>query len=144
MLRAGESNYLAFNDVSLCNRLGIDGGAIESWGTGELPRYRCHLGCILLKMAAISSRTGTNNTWEYNALHDMEGPMEVFFADDWSPGLRIQKNVVYETNNVNVFMIKSLNNSVSDNIVADSTWALPCKILRNAFSICRACKRPSR
>ena len=120
LLRAGESNYLAFNDVSLCNRLGIDGGAIESWGTG------------------------TNNTWEYNALHDMEGPMEVFFADDWSPGLKIQKNVVYETNNVNVFMIKSLNNSVSDNIVADSTWALPCKILRNAFSICRACKRPSR
>ena len=58
MLRAGESNYLAFNDVSLCNRLGIDGGAIESWGTGELPRYRCHLGCILLKMAAISLRTG--------------------------------------------------------------------------------------
>ena len=24
----------------------------------HLPRYRCHLGCILLKMAAISSRTG--------------------------------------------------------------------------------------
>ena len=72
----------------------------------------------------------------------MEGPMEVFFADDWSPGLNIQKNVVYETNNVNVFMVKSLNNSVSDNIVADSSWALPCKILRNA--ICRACKRPSR
>ena len=25
---------------------------------GELPRYRCHLGCILLTMAAISLRTG--------------------------------------------------------------------------------------
>ena len=25
---------------------------------GELSRYRCHLGCILLKIAAISSLTG--------------------------------------------------------------------------------------
>ena len=26
-------------------------------GPGKLPRYRCHLGCILLKMTAMSLRT---------------------------------------------------------------------------------------
>jgi hypothetical protein len=38
-----RDNSLAWNDLSLCNREGIDGGAVESWGTG------------------------INNTWEHNA-----------------------------------------------------------------------------
>ena len=92
-------NSLAWNDLSLCNREGIDGGAVESWGTG------------------------INNSWEYNAVHDLEGPMEVMFADDFSPGLTVQRNIIFEVNNANVFMMKSLNMTVVDNVVADSTWA---------------------
>eukprot|EP01046_Picozoa_sp_COSAG06_P058819 COSAG06_NODE_11949_length_1443_cov_0.927827_2_plen_73_part_01 len=38
-----RDNSLAWNDLSLCNREGIDGGAVGSWGTG------------------------INNTWEHNA-----------------------------------------------------------------------------
>jgi hypothetical protein len=94
-----RDNVLAWNDLSLCNREGIDGGAVESWGTG------------------------VNNTWEYNAVHDLEGPMEVMFADDFSPGLTVRRNVIFEVNNANVFMMKSLNMTVADNVVADSTWA---------------------
>ena len=41
-----ESNYLAWNDISLCNRLGIDGGAIESWSVppsvSHFLIYVCH------------------------------------------------------------------------------------------------------
>ena len=35
------------------------GGFWGPWLPGEPPRYRCHLGCILLKTAAISLRTGS-------------------------------------------------------------------------------------
>ena len=30
---------------------------------GKMTRYRCHLGCILLRMAAISSLTGLLGSW---------------------------------------------------------------------------------
>jgi hypothetical protein len=43
-----KNNYLGYNDVSSCNRQGLDGGVIESWGSS------------------------VNNTWEYNAVHDNE------------------------------------------------------------------------
>ena len=43
-----RNNYLGYNDVSSCNRQGLDGGVIESWGSS------------------------VNNTWEYNAVHDNE------------------------------------------------------------------------
>jgi hypothetical protein len=48
--------------------------------------------------------------------------MEVMFADDFSPGLTVQRNVIFEVNNANIFMMKSLNMTVADNVVADSTW----------------------
>ena len=44
-----KNNYLAWNDISSCNRQGLDGGVIESWGSS------------------------INNTWEYNSVHDNEG-----------------------------------------------------------------------
>merc|ERR1712100_259898 len=56
-----KNNYLAYNDLSNCNRQGLDGGVIESWGSLF------------------------NNTWEYNAVHDNDGygGLSLMFADDF-------------------------------------------------------------
>jgi hypothetical protein len=103
-----RNTYVAYNDCSSCNRQGLDGGVVESWGTGD------------------------NNTWEYNALHDNEGyaGLSLFFADDFSPGTNIRKNLAFENNcplkygaNCAVFMIKSSNLTVAHNTVADSNYS---------------------
>ena len=94
-----RSSYLAYNDLGQCNREGIDGGTIESSGNGG------------------------NNTWEFNAIHDHEGPGNLFFADDLSSGLTIRSNLVYENVNVLAFMMKSLNMTVERNILADNRLA---------------------
>eukprot|EP00040_Diaphanoeca_grandis_P001923 m.20086 g.20086 ORF g.20086 m.20086 type:complete len:1168 (+) comp12740_c0_seq1:136-3639(+) len=103
-----RNNYLAWNDISNCNRQGLDGGVIESWG---------------------SSR---NNTWEFNAVHDNEGygGLSLLFADDFSPSLVMQKNIIFENNcpviagaNCATFMMKSVNVSAVDNIVADMNYS---------------------
>ena len=124
-----RDNYLAFNDCSLCNRRGMDGGVIESWGVGD------------------------NNTWEHNAVHDNEGfgGLSLFFADDFSPGLTVRANIAFENScttrgfsNCAVFMMKSINNTVESNIVADcnmsrvfevSQVSLPAANLRIAHNI---------
>ena len=56
---------VGYNDCARCNREGLDGGIIESWGVGDA------------------------NVWERNALHDNEGfgGLSLFFADDFSPSL---------------------------------------------------------
>jgi hypothetical protein len=103
-----RDSYVAYNDCSNCNRQGLDGGVIESWGTGG------------------------NTTWEYNALHDNEGygGLSLFFADDFSPGTTIRKNLAFENNcplkygaNCAVFMVKSSNLTVEHNTVADSNYS---------------------
>ena len=43
-----QNIVLEWNDVGCCNRQGLDGGVIESWGVGK------------------------NCTWAYNAVHDSE------------------------------------------------------------------------
>ena len=96
---------LEYNDLSRCNKLGLDGGVIESWGTA-----------------------GVNNVWRYNAIHDNEGfggAMTLLFADDGSPFLSVYSNILFENTcvipaNCGAFMVKSLNTSVYGNIVADS------------------------
>jgi hypothetical protein len=85
---------------------GLDGGVVESWGSS------------------------INNTWEHNALHDNEGyaGLSLMFADDFTPSLTVRANVIYENNcaittgNCATFMIKSVNLSVHDNIVADMNY----------------------
>jgi hypothetical protein len=94
-----RNNLLAWNDLGQCNRQGIDGGTIESSGNGG------------------------NNTWEFNSIHDHEGPANLFFADDMSLGLTIRSNLVYENSNVIVFMMKSLNQTVERNIMSDNRLA---------------------
>jgi hypothetical protein len=99
--------HLAWNDVSNCNREGLDGGVIESWGASN------------------------NNTWEYNAVHDNEGyaGLSLMFADDFSPNMTMNSNIIYENNcpilsgNCAVFMIKSVNMSIHDNTVADQNYS---------------------
>ena len=48
--------YMKANPASLLLRI-VQCNRVEMY-QGKLPRYRCHLGCTLLKMAAISSLTG--------------------------------------------------------------------------------------
>eukprot|EP01050_Picozoa_sp_SAG11_P007880 SAG11_NODE_670_length_7823_cov_9.340886_4_plen_1737_part_00 len=96
MINHCRSNLLAWNDFGQCNREGIDGGVVESNGSGG------------------------NNTWEMNAIHDTEGPGNLFFADDLSSGLTIRNNLLYENSNSLAFMIKSLNQTVERNIIADN------------------------
>lgn len=71
-----RNNYLGHNDISNCNRQGLDGGVIESWGSSK------------------------NNTWEYNAVHDNEAyaGLSLLFADDFTPSLTMQSNIIYENN----------------------------------------------
>ena len=71
-----KHNYLGFNDVSSCNREGLDGGVIESWGSS------------------------INNTWDSNAVHDNEGyaGLSLLFADDFTPSLTMKRNIIYENN----------------------------------------------
>lgn len=99
-----RDNYVAYNDISQCNRQGLDGGVIESWGVSR------------------------NCTWERNALHDNEGytALSVFFADDFSPSLSIRSNIAYANKcpavsgaNCAMFMMKSINVSAEDNVIAD-------------------------
>ena len=91
-----RDNLLAWNEFSQCNREGIDGGVVESNGNGG------------------------NNTWEFNAVHDNEGPGNLFFADDLSSGLTIRNNLLFENSNSLGFMM-SLNQTVERNIIADNT-----------------------
>ncbi len=71
-----------------------------------------------------------NNTWEYNAVHDNEGygGLSIMFADDFTPSLSIRANILFENNcailsgNCANFMMKSVNISATDNIVADSNY----------------------
>jgi hypothetical protein len=101
-----KNNYLAYNDVSSVNRQGLDGGVIESWGSS------------------------INNTWERNAIHDNEGyaGLSLMFADDFTPSLLIQQNVIYNNDcpilsgNCATFMMKSVNMTTQDNIVADQNY----------------------
>ena len=67
-----KNNYLGYNDISSCNREGLDGGVIESWGSS------------------------INNTWEANAVHDNEGygGLSLLFADDFTPSLTEQEHCV--------------------------------------------------
>ena len=71
-----HNNLVAYNDVYLCNRAGLDGGIFETWGVGH------------------------NNTFEYNSVHDNEGngALSVFFADDFSPTTTFHSNVAFENN----------------------------------------------
>ena len=94
-----RNSYLAWNDFGQCNREGIDGGVIESNGNGG------------------------NNTWEYNSLHDNEGPGNAFFADDFSLGLTIRSNLLFENTDVLAFMMKSLNMTVESNLLADNVMS---------------------
>eukprot|EP01049_Picozoa_sp_SAG25_P014412 SAG25_NODE_2541_length_1541_cov_1.408460_1_plen_306_part_00 len=74
--------------------------------------------------------SSVNNTWEYNAVHDNEGygGLSIMFADDFTPSLAIRANILYENNcailsgNCANFMMKSVNISATDNIVADSNY----------------------
>ena len=103
-----KHNYLGYNDISNCNRQGLDGGVVESWGSSK------------------------NNTWEANAIHDNEGygGLSLLFADDFTPDLAVRNNVVYANRcpilngtNCAVFMIKSVRLNVSNNVVADSNYS---------------------
>lgn len=78
----------------------------------------------------MSGGSSVNNTWEYNAVHDNEGygGLSIMFADDFTPSLSIRANILYENNcailsgNCANFMMKSVNISATDNIVADSNY----------------------
>lgn len=96
-----RNNLVEFNELANVNRQGIDGGTIESWGTG------------------------LNNSWSFNAVHDQEGLGEVFFADDFSPGLTVKGNVVFEVSDMSLAMMKSLNMSVESNTFADCEAVVP-------------------
>ena len=93
--------------MSSCNREGLDGGVIESWGSS------------------------INNTWEFNAVHDNEGygGLSLMFADDFTPSLTMQSNIIYENNcpittgNCATFMMKSVNMTVRGNVVADQNYS---------------------
>eukprot|EP00039_Didymoeca_costata_P021245 m.343908 g.343908 ORF g.343908 m.343908 type:complete len:1136 (-) comp23516_c0_seq1:322-3729(-) len=100
------NNYLGYNDISNCNRQGLDGGVVESWGSS------------------------INNLWEANAIHDNEviaTGLSLLFADDFSPGLTMRKNILYNNRclfgNCAAMMIKSVNISIMDNIIADSNYS---------------------
>ena len=67
-------------------------------------------------------------------LHDNEGygAMSIVFANDFTPYVKIRKNILFENNcptalgaiaNCAVFMMKSINVTVEDNIVADSNMS---------------------
>ena len=57
------------------------------------------------------------------------GGLSILFADDFTPDLVVRSNVVFENNcawngsNCAVFMMKSVNITVEDNIVADSNYS---------------------
>ena len=101
-----KNNYLGFNDISSCNRQGLDGGVIESWGSS------------------------VNNTWEANAVHDDEvvaSGLSLLFADDFSPDIVMRRNILYSNlclfGNCAVMMIKSVKVQVQDNVVADHNYS---------------------
>ena len=58
------------------------------------------------------------------------GGLSVMFADDFSPGLTVRQNIIYENNcptqagaNCAVFMLKSVNSTAWGNIVGDGNMS---------------------
>jgi hypothetical protein len=94
------------NDIYSVCRNSFDFGGIESWSPGR------------------------DNLWSHNALHDIDQTLQwdgwahVLFADDASHWLTMRDNIIYHCHGgraTGAFMMKSLNQTIENNFVADST-----------------------
>jgi parallel beta-helix repeat protein len=113
-------NHVAWNDISLTSTDTADTGDIEMYGIG------------------------TGNVIERNAIHDTydeNGMHSALFADDFSPNTTFHANIVFWarygpvcSGDCDMFLIKSMNTTMSANVFADSqshevgalqTFALP-------------------